>query len=60
MPKEPYNILPPHNSVKLYSGEYIYGAHVIGCDEGIENISFLIGLMAELYLLNFVVINRFF
>ena len=43
LPKEPYEILPPHHSVKLYNGEHIYGAHVIGCDEGIENISFLIG-----------------
>jgi hypothetical protein len=43
MPKEPYNILPPHNSVKLYNDEFVYGAHVTGCDDGIENISFLIG-----------------
>ena len=43
LPKEPYDILPPHSSVKLFNGEYIYGAHITECDEGIENISFLIG-----------------
>ena len=41
--KEPYDKLPPHNSVKLYNGESIYGVHITTSDLGIQIISFLIG-----------------
>jgi len=29
MPKEDAKYLPPHQSIKIYPGEYIYGVRVI-------------------------------
>jgi len=43
MPREPMKDLPLHQSIKLYSGEHIYGVKITELSDGIENLSFLIG-----------------